>query len=84
MSEPSDKTSSDMPPNHKIFDILSIAAAEGCSSRLAKLTLPGRKAIETPNFTAMTSRGAVPHITPDNMRSHLPSSSVYLALEDCM
>lgn len=72
-----------MSPGHKAFEMLNIVASEGCGARLARLALPGRKMIETPNFTAMTSRGAVPHITPDNMRKHTTSGSVYMALEDC-
>lgn len=41
------------------------------------------KAIETPGLVTSTSRGVVPHLTPD----HVDSSQVtglYVAAEDCM
>ncbi|KAM0255223.1 hypothetical protein ACHAQJ_005987 [Trichoderma viride] len=66
----------------KIFELVTSAAADGSAARLGKMSLPGRKVIETPNFFAVTSRGAVPHLTPDNFRKHTSVSGVYMALED--
>lgn len=37
----------------------------------------------TPHYIPASSRGAVPHITQDNMRSHTSLASMYAALEDC-
>ncbi|KOS19765.1 Queuine tRNA-ribosyltransferase-like protein [Escovopsis weberi] len=40
----------------------------GLTARLGMLTLPNRKPIETPTYLAVTSRGSVPHLTPDNLQ----------------
>jgi hypothetical protein len=53
------------------------------SARLGKLTLKGRRAIDTPNFLAVASRGVVPHITPDVISQHTSIGGVHMALEDC-
>jgi queuine tRNA-ribosyltransferase len=74
----------DMPaPQKLLFKVLS-AASDGCAARLGKLALPGRRAIDTPNFTAVTSRGVVPHLTPEIVSKYISLSSAYMALEDCM
>lgn len=52
-------------------------------ARTGKLALEGRRAVETPNFLAITSRGAVPHITPDVLLEHTGIGGVHMALEDC-
>ncbi|KAF2087585.1 tRNA-guanine transglycosylase family protein [Saccharata proteae CBS 121410] len=52
------------------------------SPRLGKLTIPGRSTIDTPNYLANTSRGIVPHLTQDMVRSNTNVNSVYTALED--
>lgn len=51
--------------------------------RLGELTLPQRHAIETPHYIAVTSRGAVPHLTQDNLKQHSNIKAAYLGLEDC-
>ncbi|KAM4056062.1 queuine tRNA-ribosyltransferase domain-containing protein [Hirsutella rhossiliensis] len=66
----------------KTFQLLSSPATNGCAARLGRLALPGRRVIETPNYTAVTSRGAVPHLTPDNLSKHTTVGAAYLALED--
>ncbi|KAH6611054.1 trna-guanine transglycosylase family [Trichoderma cornu-damae] len=81
MSDPNLENSSNM-PGRKMFELVSSAAADGSAARLGKMSLPGKRAIETPNFFAVTSRGAVPHLTPDNLRKHTSVSGVYMALED--
>lgn len=53
------------------------------SPRLGRLALPSRNPIQTPHFLASTSRGVVPHLTPDTFRRDTSISAVYLALEDC-
>lgn len=58
-------------------------STSGLSPRLGRLTLPNRHAIETPHYLASTSRGVVPHITPDTFRHSTRISGVHLALEDC-
>lgn len=65
------------------FDILKPAAAgDGVAARLGRLTLPQRQAIETPNFFAVTSRGVVPHLTPDTIARYGRFPGVYMAVED--
>lgn len=81
MSEPGGPTSG-MPPR-KIFELLGTSVAKGCAARLGRLSVPGRRPIETPNYTAVTSRGALPHLTPDNVKNHTYVESAYMALEDC-
>lgn len=87
MSHPEqDEATSDMDmaaPQKLLFKVLS-AAGDGCAARLGKLALPGRRAIDTPNFTAVTSRGVVPHLTPDIVSKYTFLNSAYMALEDCM
>lgn len=51
--------------------------------RLGRLLFVKRKAIQTPHYVAVTSRGVVPHISQDMMRKHTAINSVYLGLEDC-
>lgn len=63
--------------------LFTSAAVEGTVARLGRLALPGRAAIDTPNYTSVASRGAVPHVTPDNMTKYVSPGPVYLALEDC-
>lgn len=73
---------SDMPVR-KVFELLGAVVADGCAARLGRLSIPGRKTIETPSYTAVTSRGAVPHLTPDNVKQYTNLGAAYMALEDC-
>ncbi|KAG5934507.1 hypothetical protein E4U53_000681 [Claviceps sorghi] len=75
-------TDADMPVRN-VFQVLgSAVAAAGGVARLGRLSIPGRRPIDTPNYTAMTSRGAIPHLTPDNVTKHTSLTSAYMALED--
>ncbi|KAH8163306.1 hypothetical protein CIB48_g4938 [Xylaria polymorpha] len=40
--------------------------------------------LDTPNFIGLTARGAVPHVTPDNVTKQSELGGVYIALEDFM
>ena len=51
--------------------------------RLGSLALLGRKPVATPAFFAVTSRGALPHVTPDNVARTDLVNGAYFALEDC-
>jgi queuine tRNA-ribosyltransferase len=51
--------------------------------RLATLVCGSRHAIQTPHYLATTSRGVVPHLTPDVQLSHTSIDGVYISLEDC-
>lgn len=58
--------------------------------RLGSLTLPRLAStalpLPTPNFLAQSSRGVVPHLTPDVLRDIAGGviEGVHFALEDCM
>ncbi|EGS17345.1 queuine tRNA-ribosyltransferase-like protein [Thermochaetoides thermophila DSM 1495] len=63
------------------FDILKAALCDG-TTRLGRLSFAGRATVETPTYIAVTSRGAIPHLTPDNVSKHMNVGGVYMALED--
>lgn len=63
--------------------IIIKATSSNTSSRLGRLALPGRKAIDTPHYLGITSRGVVPHITQDNFARNTSIAGVYVGLEDC-
>lgn len=65
------------------FDILKAAAGDGAVARLGRLALPRRQAVDTPNYFAVTSRGTVPHLTPDMISRYGSFSGAYMAIEDC-
>ncbi|KAF4120225.1 queuine tRNA-ribosyltransferase [Geosmithia morbida] len=78
-----DQTDPTMASSQRLFKVMW--AAEGgndCAARLGRLSLPGRKAIDTPNYTGFASRGTIPHLTPDVLSKHSSLSSAYMALED--
>ncbi|MCJ1398819.1 hypothetical protein MMC11_002020 [Xylographa trunciseda] len=52
------------------------------AARLGTLRYGIRTPIETPHFIAITSRGAVPHLSQDTMRESTAINGVYVALED--
>ncbi|KAH6686398.1 tRNA-guanine transglycosylase [Plectosphaerella plurivora] len=64
-----------------VFQLLKKGVA-GSAARVGRLALPNRRPIDTPNFVASTSRGAVPHVTPDNLAKHTTFGGAYMALED--
>ena len=73
----------DLPLEVVAFDLLSSAHNSKNGPRLGRLRVPGRKTIETPHYLALTSRGAVPHLSQDMMRDNTNIGNVYAALEDC-
>lgn len=64
------------------FEILKSIASDGSTARLGRLALPKRPVLETPNFFAITSRGVVPHLTPDNIARYGSFPGTYMAMED--
>jgi len=66
-----------------IFEVLKPATGERITARLGRLVVSGRQVTQTPNFLGVATRGAVPHLTPDNVSQYKPFQGVYLALEDC-
>ncbi|KAL1891886.1 hypothetical protein Sste5346_007432 [Sporothrix stenoceras] len=65
---------------------VAVAAEESLGKsavpRLGTLTIPGRNSVATPAFFPVTSRGAVPHVTPDNAARTGLVNGAYFALED--
>lgn len=67
-----------------MFQILkSAAAGDGGAARLGRLAVVNRRVMETPNYIGVTSRGAIPHLTPDNVTKHTTFDAAYMAVEDC-
>ncbi|KAK3994711.1 putative queuine tRNA-ribosyltransferase [Cladorrhinum sp. PSN332] len=65
------------------FQVLKTALKDAAATaRPGRLSFPGRRPIETPNYIAVTSRGCLPHLTPDNVAKHIKSSGTYMSLED--
>lgn len=69
-------------PSADMFTLIKSTTAT-LSPRLARLSLSGREAIETPHYLGLTSRGVVPHLSQDNLAQQTSISGVYAALEDC-
>ncbi|KAI1500961.1 tRNA-guanine transglycosylase family protein [Biscogniauxia marginata] len=65
-----------------IFKTLKDPLVNGSAARLGRLALPNRRPIDTPDYFGSTSRGAVPHMTPDNIVKHTEFCGVYIAIED--
>lgn len=51
--------------------------------RTGLLSLPNRQVIKTPHYLAVASRGAIPHLTQDNVSKHTNICGAYMAVEDC-
>jgi queuine tRNA-ribosyltransferase subunit QTRTD1 len=66
-----------------VFRVLSHVDPNVVGPRLGLLAVRERKHVQTPSFMAITSRGTVPHITPDVIASHTLIGGVHMALEDC-
>ncbi|ESZ96237.1 tRNA-guanine transglycosylase family protein [Sclerotinia borealis F-4128] len=64
------------------FQILSTLDHNTFGPRLGRLSVEGRKDLETPDFIAITSRGVIPHMTPDVIAAHARVPGVHFALED--
>jgi hypothetical protein len=68
----------------ELFEILNPVDSSIVGPRLGRLTIHGRNQLDTPNFLAITSRGVVPHMTPDVVAASTDIiGGVHMALEDC-
>jgi queuine tRNA-ribosyltransferase accessory subunit len=52
--------------------------------RVGQLVVRGRAPVSTPHFVVPTSRGVIPHVSPDILEKRTAISAIYLGLEDCM
>lgn len=66
----------------EMFSIIK-SAAQGLGPRLGRLSIAGRRTIETPHFLGITSRGVIPHVTQDTFARDTNINGVYVPLEDC-
>ena len=64
-----------------MFTISSPISRAG--ARLGQLALANRHAIKTPNYIGVTSRGMIPHMTPQIHDTQENIGGVYMAFEDC-
>lgn len=71
-----------LPSNMVSFNILG-SPASIMAPRTGSLSIAGRKALSTPHYIPLTTRGSVPHIAHDVMRDQTSISSLYIGLEDC-
>ena len=64
--------------------MFKVTASSGSAAvRTGVLSLPNRQAIKTPHYLALASRGAIPHLTQDNVVKHTDIRGAYMAAEDC-
>ncbi|KAI9723002.1 MAG: hypothetical protein M1812_001451 [Candelaria pacifica] len=73
---------SQLPQDMLSFQCLRSPAKNGLGPRLGRLSLGGSTRMETPHYLALTSRGAIPHLSPDLMREHANIHGVHVAIED--
>lgn len=64
------------------FDLTSPESKDN-GPRLGQLSFQRRRAMDTPHYLALSSRGTVPHVSQDMMRDHSGIRGLYVALEDC-
>ncbi|RKF57200.1 Queuine tRNA-ribosyltransferase accessory subunit 2 [Erysiphe neolycopersici] len=65
------------------FEILSPYDPATLGPRLGQLFCKGRKPVPTPNLLSLTSRGVIPHISPDVVLSaDIQVEGVHMAVED--
>lgn len=76
------ETRSHQPDEMACFSLLE-PAPPVLAPRLGRLAVAGRTPLRTPHYVAITSRGAVSHVSHDVMRDHTSISSLYIGLEDC-
>ncbi|KAL9128722.1 MAG: hypothetical protein Q9217_002655 [Psora testacea] len=68
-------------PKQIPFEVNSLSA-DNNGYRLGHLNFPRRAPIDTPHYVAVSSRGAIPHISQDVMRDNTRMKGMYTALED--
>jgi len=65
------------------FEVLGHVDPNIVSARLGRLSIPERTDVETPNYLAVSSRGVIPHMTPDVIAASSKIAGIHMALEDC-
>ena len=67
----------------KVFFTRAWTDSDNEEGRLGRLRFEDRTVIDTPYYIAVSSRGAVPHLSQDMMRSNTSIKGIYTAVEDC-
>ncbi|KAK6352555.1 hypothetical protein TWF730_009379 [Orbilia blumenaviensis] len=66
-----------------VTDVAATTTQPGAATaRTGVLNLSKGFTMQTPNFLAPTSRGVVPHLSPDNLEKNTGVEGVFVALED--
>ncbi|RVX67339.1 hypothetical protein B0A52_09120 [Exophiala mesophila] len=81
MEDSDSATVAQLPDDMIKFTVQHVAALES-GARLASLTVQNRPSIQTPHYLVPTSRGVIPHLSPDTLQRHTNISAVYIGLED--
>ncbi|KAK9451788.1 uncharacterized protein V1518DRAFT_409556 [Limtongia smithiae] len=76
------KTDMSAPGFHPISTAANSFARLGVFNPSKRQGLSITNQIETPNIIIPTSRGCIPHLTPDNVQRHVKVPAVYVGLED--
>ena len=72
-----------MAPRSQSFEVLLPGLGESNSQRLGLLRTIKRNDIETPNLLALSSKGSVPHLTPDIFQTETAIQAIHAGFEDC-
>ena len=67
----------------EMLEFVLLKTTGALAPRLGRISLAGRKTVLTPGFIGNTSRGVIPHVSPDNFQK-VNLHGVYVPLEDCM
>ncbi|KAI9891252.1 MAG: hypothetical protein M1814_002942 [Vezdaea aestivalis] len=81
MADPDDEPTM---PSKPTFRLRPAFSAHAFRPRRGTFHIPHRTPLETPTFIPLTSRGTIPHLSPDMVQEHTRSYSAQIALEDCM
>ncbi|KEF54802.1 uncharacterized protein A1O9_09244 [Exophiala aquamarina CBS 119918] len=69
-------------PDEMFRFVLQHVAPSESGARLGELALRQKQRINTPHYIVPSSRGAIPHLSPDNLIRNTRISAVYVPLED--
>ena len=66
------------------FELFTLPSTNaGGKARHGRLSCLDRREVETPTYIALSSRGAVPHLSQDTARDNTALAGLHTALEDC-
>ena len=68
---------------HISFEVFRTPSSDDSEARIGQLSCLTRADIQTPCYFALSSRGAVPHLSQDTLRDQTAIKGIHTALEDC-